>query len=306
MEHDAVMVATRRVRTAGAALVAGALLTAGCAGDPGPLDAAAATDETPASSSSAAPSPSAPPSVTPSPSSSAAPSPTPSPTAGSSPPTPAPPPEAPPDGGALHERLLPAAAFGDDATVVALTLEQLGAAGSGWGGWGGGWPGPWYGGGDRSSDRGGEVTVEPAACQAAIDALPAFDADAVTLAAQAARTPQTQTVQVLAESPDVAALQVPFDELVAACSTITSSGPWGWSTTVQVRPLDVPELGQQSGGVSVTVDATGEDSVGVLVGFVVDGSRGLLLAQSAAPDEAAPDPAAFTALLTEAAEAAAG
>ena len=302
------MAARVRVRTAGAALAVGALLTAGCAADAEPMSPAAATDETP-SSSSAAPSPT----PSPTPSSSAAPSSSP----GTASATPAPPPapsaepsaEAPPapDGDALRDRLLPAAAFGDDATVVALTREQLGAAGSGWGGWGGGWPGPWYGGdGDRPSDRGGDVTVEPAACRDAVDGLPAFDGDAGALAAQAARTPQTQTVQVLAESPDVAALRLPVDELVAACSTVTARSAWGWTTTVEVRPLEVPQLGQQSGGVQVTVDAAGEDSVRVLVGFVVDGSRGLLLAQSAAPDEAAPDPAAFAALLTEAAQAAAG
>jgi hypothetical protein len=205
----------------------------------------------------------------------------------------------------LRDRLLPPSAFGDDATVVALTLEQLGAAGSGWGGWGGGWPGPWYGGGDGSRGRADDVTVEPAACQAAIDALPDLDADATTLAAQAARTPQTQTVQVLAESPEPAALQLPVEQLVAACSTVTASSPWGWTTTVEVRPLAVPQLGQRSGGLQLTVDAAGAESVGLLVGYVVDGSRGLLLAQSAAPDEAAPDPAAFGALLAEAAEAAA-
>ena len=305
------MVARLRVRTAGAVLAAGALLTAGCAGDGDPLRPAAATDETPAPPSSAAPTavptaapstgPSSAPSATPAPEPSPAPMPAPSPT-----PSPAPAPDTAGPGD-LRDRLLPASAFGDDATVVALSLEQLGAAGAGWGGWGGGWPGPWYGGDDdRRGDRGGDVTVEPAECRAAVDALPLFDGDAVTLVAQAARTPQTQTVEVLAESPDVAALQLPVDQLAAGCSTVTATGPWGWTTTVEVRPLEVPQLGQQSGGVQVTVDAAGEESVNVLVGYVVDGSRGLLLAQSAAPDGAAPDPAAFTALLTEAAEAAAG
>ncbi len=318
------MVATRlRARTAGAVLAAGALLTAGCAGDTEPISPAAASDETPAPSSSAAPS-AAPSSTGPSPAPSATPAPEPSPTTEPAP-SPSPSPQPPPDTagpGDLGDRLLPASAFGDDATVVALSPEQLGAAGAGWGGWGGWggvWPGPWYGrdddrrgdradGGDdhRRGDRAGDVTVEPAECRPAVDALPLFEGDALTLAAQAARTPRTQTVQVLAESPDVAALQLPIDQLAADCSTVTATGPWGWRTTVEVRPLEVPQLGQRSGGVQVTVDAAGDESVGVLVGYVVDGSRGLLLAQSAAPDEAAPDPAAFAALLTEAAEAAAG
>ncbi len=321
------MVATRlRARTAGAVLAAGALLTAGCAGDTEPLSPAAASDETPAPSSSAAPSSTSPPpapSATPAPEPSPGPPPAPTTEPAPSPsPSPSPSPQPPPDTGDLRDRLLPASAFGDDATVVALSPEQLGAAGAGWGGWGGWggvWPGPWYGrdddrrgdradGGDddRRGDRAGDVTVEPAECRPAVDALPLFEDDALTLAAQAARTPRTQTVQVLAESPDVAALQLPIDQLAADCSTVTATGPWGWRTTVEVRPLEVPQLGQRSGGVQVTVDAAGEESVGVLVGYVVDGSRGLLLAQSAAPDGAAPDPAAFAALLTEAAEAAAG
>ncbi len=272
----------RRVRTVGAVLAAGALLTAGCAGtaDPGPLSPDAATDET------------------------ATPSPTPAPDAGAV--------------GDLRDRLLPASAFGEDATVVALTLEQLGTAGSswgGWGGWGGGWPGPWghghgHGHGDADADgRPDEITVEPPACQALLDTLPSLTDDEdppPALAAQAARTPQTQTVQVLTESPELAGAPIPVDQLVTDCASVTATGPWGWSTTVELSRLDVPPLGQQSAGVQVSVDWDGREEATVLVGFVVDGARGLLLAQSAAPGSAAPDPAAFAALLADAAQAAAG
>jgi hypothetical protein len=111
---------------------------------------------------------------------------------------------------------------------------------------------------------------------------------------------------VLAESPQVAALEMPVDRLLAECGTVTATGPWGWSTTVEVTPLPVPPLGQRSTGVQVTVDGAGPEPRSVLVGLVLDGSRGLLLAQSAAPDAATPDPAAFAALLAEAAATAAG
>ena len=326
------MAATRwRVRTAGAALAAGALLTAGCAGaaDPGPLGPAAATPETPAPT----PSPTEPaPSSEPSESEPSEPAPTPSPTESapsSEPSESAPAPEPGGDAGDLQDRLLPASAFGADATVVGLTPEQLGAAGAGWGGWGGGWWGPRDdrrddhdhdhgdddhdhgdndGVGDGTGDRAGAVDVQPEACGALLDSLPSLDGagDPPALAAQAARTPQTQTIQVLAESPAMAELRLPVDQLLADCATVTVTGPWNWSTTVEVARVDVPQLGQQSAGVQVSVDRAGDETHSVLIGLVLDGSRGLVLAQRAAPDAAAPDPAAFGALLAEAAEAAAG
>ncbi|SHG19663.1 hypothetical protein [Geodermatophilus nigrescens] len=302
----------RRVRAAGAALAAGALLTAGCAGvgarDPGPLAPAAATEE---------PTPSATPSATPSP--------TPSETAPAPSPTPSPSPaEEPAGGGELRDRLLPAEAFGADATVVTVTTDQLGTAGGGWGGWGGwgggwygGWYGPWHdddsdtdgdGDGDRWDEWSDAVTVEPPECAAALDALPALDGleDSLSVAAQVARTPSTQTVEAIGESPALADLQLPLDRLLADCASVTTSGPWGWSATAEVAALDAPALGEQSAAVRVTVDAEGRDPRSVLVGVVLDGTRGLLLAQSAAPDAADPDPAAFTALLTDAAGAAFG
>ncbi|MGY1696115.1 hypothetical protein ACI780_14505 [Geodermatophilus sp. SYSU D00814] len=307
----------RRVRTTGAALAAAALLTAGCAGSD-ELAPAAATDES--STPAPSPTPQTSPPATSAPGSSApgtsapgtsAPETSVPGTSGTPSATPAPPPDAG-GSGELDDRLLPASAFGEDATVVAITLDQLGA-GSGWGGWGGwgGWPGPWYDSdqdGDGDDDWAGEVTVEPAGCQAALEAMPALgdQLDGLAVASQAARTPQTQTVQVLAESPQLEGLPLPVDELLARCSSITTTGPWGGSTTVQLTRLDVPQLGDRSAGVQFTVAPAGEESHSVLVGFVVDGSRGLLLAQSAAPDAAEPDPAAFTALLGEAAEAAAG
>lgn len=292
-----------RVRAAGAALAAGALLSAGCAGvgaqDPGPLAPAAATEEP-------------------------APSPTPTPSTTPAPTTPAPDPAEEPAGGTaddLRDRLLPASAFGADATVLSVTTEQLGSVGGGWGSWGGGWWGPWHdrddddngdgdvdgdGDGDRWDEWSDAVTVEPPGCAAALDALPPLDevGDSLTLAAQVARTPSTRTVEALAESPALAGLQLPLEQLLADCASVTTTGPWGWSATVEVAALDAPPLGEQSAAVRVTVDTEGRDPHTVLVGVVLDGTRGLLLAQSAAPDAADPDPAAFTALLTDAAGAA--
>ncbi len=95
-----------RVRTAGAALPAGALLSAGCAGTSGLSPAAATGESTAPASGTASPQPEG---------------------------TPA----GPAASGDLRSRLLPAPAFGDDATVVEVAPDQMGAAGAGLGGWGG-------------------------------------------------------------------------------------------------------------------------------------------------------------------------
>ncbi|SDD24816.1 hypothetical protein SAMN05660690_3776 [Geodermatophilus telluris] len=198
---------------------------------------------------------------------------------------------------ALRDRLLPAAAFGADATVVGLTLEQ---AGTGLAGLAGDW---WDG------DT-GAPTVEPALCGSALGAVAGAagspDAESPVLVAQAALGPQARTVEVLAESPALAGVQLPVDRLLAACATVTVTAPGGETATVGLSPLDAPELGDAGAALRVTVDRAGQATATALVGIVVDGGRGLLLAQTAAPGAAEPDPGAFTALLGDAAEAAAG
>ncbi len=206
--------------------------------------------------------------------------------------------EAPATGADLRERLLPAAAFGEDATVVSLGLEQLGS-------------------GLAAMLPGGMpegVTVEPPLCGAALSALPGAGEDAGTgagsgdgstpaLAAQVAVGPQGGAVQVLAESPRIEGARLPVEQLLAACPTVTIRGADGAETTVDLAELPVPDLGDASAGLQVTVTSGGQ-AVSGLVGVVVDGPRGLLLAQGGGTG--APDPGAFTALLTEASETAAG
>ncbi|MEX5720250.1 hypothetical protein [Geodermatophilus maliterrae] len=200
----------------------------------------------------------------------------------------------------LREALLPASAFGADATVVGLTLEQMGAGGLP------DWSGDW------STGLPDDVTVDPPLCGAALGALSGLPGGAEAggtapvLAAQAALGDRLRTVQVLAESPELEGLQLPVDQLLAACSSVTVSGPQGERTTVDLVELDVAQLGDRSAALQVTVSRGNEEAVTALVGVVVTGDRGLLLAQTAAPDGPAPDAAAFTALLGDAAEAAAG
>ena len=188
----------------------------------------------------------------------------------------------------LGDALLPAAAFGADATVVGLSLEQLGAL----------------------PDLAGlpeGTTVEPPLCGAALAVLPSAGShertgDLPTVVAQGAFTGTVRTLQVLADGPELAGLQLPVDQLLAGCSTVTVTGADGAATTVELAGLDVPELGETSVGLQVTV-TSGGTTMPALVGVVADGSRALLLAQLGDAG-AAPDVTAFTGLLTDAAEAA--
>jgi len=186
----------------------------------------------------------------------------------------------------LGDALLPAAAFGDDATVVGLSLEQLGAL-------------P-----DLAGLPDG-ATVQPALCGTALtlaSTLTGSGDDLPTLVAQGAFTTAVRTLEVLADGPALDGLDLPVDQLLATCSTVTVTAADGTATTVALTALDVPDLGDTATGLQVTVTHPA-GSVSALVGVVGAGSRALLLAQSGAAG-AAPDQAGFTALLTQAADAA--
>ncbi|MGY1832749.1 hypothetical protein ACI8AA_20250 [Geodermatophilus sp. SYSU D01180] len=280
-------------RTACAAvLAAGAALLAACgeggeeAAGPGDVSPAAATEEAPA--------------------------PTPSPAPAEDPGTPAETPAA----GDLGDRLLPAEAFGPDASVVRLDDPDHDGDDDWWhGGWHGGWGGwGWGWGGWHDHDDDGEhdglpdgVSVEPAACADVLEALPepAEDAADPVVAAQAARSGDVHTYQVVAESPELAGLTLPVDQLLGACSSVTVTAPFGWDATAQLAPLDLPAVGGGSAGLQVTVEGWG-DTVTMLVGVAVEGSRGLFLTQTAGPGDPAPDAAAFAGLFGDAGAAAFG
>lgn len=186
----------------------------------------------------------------------------------------------------LSDALLPAAAFGDDATVVGLSLEQLGAL-------------P-----DLAGLPDG-ATVQPALCGTALtlaSTLTGSGDDLPTLVAQGAFTKDVRTLEVLADGPALDGLDLPVDQLLATCSTVTVTAADGTATTVSLSTLDVPDLGDTATGLQVTVTHPG-GTVSALVGVVGEGSRALLLAQTGAAG-AAPDQAGFTGLLTRAADAA--
>ncbi|GAA4734126.1 hypothetical protein GCM10023328_12330 [Modestobacter marinus] len=223
----------------------------------------------------------------------------------------------------LAAALLPESAFGADATVHQLPSEWMGpwAGPWSWGdhdswaghrGWGGhhGWGGHWWADDDATEDDGTEddgtatePAVEPAACADALAALPALeDEEMPAVAAQVAATDQLRTFQVVAEGPAVEGVQLPVDELVAACADASVDAPWGMGMSFDVSALDVPERGDSAAGLAVTMTHPA-GTVPMLVGVVTDGPRAVMLSQTG-DDGAALDQAAFADLLTQAADAA--
>ena len=186
----------------------------------------------------------------------------------------------------LAEALLPATAFGDDATVLGLSLEQLG----------------------QLPDLAGlpaGASIEPALCGTALTMITKVAGsgdDLPTLVAEGAFTDDARTLEVLADGPALDGLELPVDQLLDTCPTVTVTAPDGTATTVALAALDVPALGDAAAGLQVTV--TGPEATrSALVGVVCQGSRAVLVVQSGAAG-AAPDAAAFGTLLTRAADAA--
>ncbi|MCZ2816279.1 hypothetical protein [Modestobacter sp. VKM Ac-2984] len=223
----------------------------------------------------------------------------------------------------LAGALLPESAFGPDAMVHQLPSEWIGpwsgwwAGEESWGdhhgwaghrGWGdhGGWGGHhWWTGEDGTDEDGtaAEPSVEPAACADALAALPTReDEEMPAVAAQVAATDQVRTFQVVAEGPAVEDLELPVDQLVEACAEATVDAPWGMEVGFGVSALDVPDRGDSAAGLAVTMTHPA-GTVSMLVGVVTDGPRAVMLSQTGT-DDAALDQAAFTALLTQAADTA--
>jgi hypothetical protein len=190
----------------------------------------------------------------------------------------------------LTPGLLPADAFGAGATVTSITAQQLQQGSA---------AGPMAGGALKGA------TITPEACAAAVKSTQPPAGDLPGLAAQAATDPSTgtATVEVLAEGDGVTDAVSQVADQIAACPQATITSPQ-FTATITFEPLDVPDLGDGSAGISFTTTAqtAGGQQVTVpaLVGLVADGDR--LLALTTVSQQAAPDPAAFTALLQKAYE----
>jgi hypothetical protein len=188
-------------------------------------------------------------------------------------------------GSKLTKGLLPAEAFGSQATVIGLTLEQLKQSTSGLGGSAAG------------------IQVDPPSCAAAVQGA-APDVDKVDdLAAQSAVSSTGATVEALMTGGPAKGAVDTLRGSVAACPQATVTTPQAGKVTLTFQTVQVKDLGDASAAVQLTTAVTKPDgttaSVPALIGAVEDHDR-LLLLLTAGTHGAAPDQAAFTALLEKA------
>jgi len=195
----------------------------------------------------------------------------------------------------LASGLLPADAFGADASVVAISPEQLA-----------------QGAGLAASNAEGLV-ITPEECAVAVEGTqPDFD-DVDDIAAQSATTGSGTTVEVLVRGGPTTDTVGQLEESAARCPQAQVSSPDIGQATITFEPLEVDDLGDGAALLRYTTAVSLPDgtqaTVPALIGAVQDGDRVLILmnletAALAGGGAAAPaDPAAFADLLAQAYEA---
>jgi hypothetical protein len=121
--------------------------------------------------------------------------------------------------------------------------------------------------------------------------------------AQSATGPDGITVEVLAESEQVADAAPRLDELVEQCPQVTVEVPDGTSVTIEFAAFEVPELGDASDGLRFTTAVSAPDGTQVtvpsLLAVASEGQR-LVFLQRTSADSAPLDEAAFTDLFEQA------
>lgn len=150
------------------------------------------------------------------------------------------------------------------------------------------------------------ATVTPAECTEGLGKLQPDVADVGAVAAQTAETPRTLTVQMLLEDETIeAGSAADFEDFFARCShmDLTVAGASG---SLDLRPAEVPDVGEVSQGVAftVTVSVPGgpSETISALMAVAVEDQRMVFL-QQLAPDGAPLDEAAFGDLFEQAYEA---
>jgi hypothetical protein len=193
--------------------------------------------------------------------------------------------------------LLKADSFGPDATVAALSLEQLRA-------------------GTGLAALGKDMTITPASCATAVQRtqpdLDAYD-DVVGVSAT---TGPSATVEILLRGGPTEGAMDQMAQAVQRCPHAQVTSPKLGTVTVDFESLPVADLGDGAAAMRYTTSVTTPDgghvTVPVLVGAVEDGDRlvvlisladprgGAAAGAAATPAPAALDPAAFTDLLRQA------
>lgn len=204
----------------------------------------------------------------------------------------------------LSKGLLSPSAFGSQANVVTLTLQQFQQATQG-----------------KLSQAAG-LKVDPPQCADALKSTHPDTSKIKDLVAEAATTQSGDqgmvTVEAIATGDLVDGSIGKLDDAVQKCPKVTVSSPQIGQATVEFTKLDVSRIGDKAAAVQVTTTITppGHSAVTVpaLIGAAQDGNRLVLLinavannpnaaAQSsgaAQPTPAPPDTAAFTSLLQKA------
>jgi hypothetical protein len=201
----------------------------------------------------------------------------------------------------LSKGLLPAAAFGGNATVASMTVEQFQQQTSG------------------QLGTATDLQVQPPQCR---DALKSTQIDAGQIKELVAQTATTEgasgqasvTVEAIATGDATTGAVDELKSTLANCSKVTATSAQLGQVSVQFSAVDVSGVGTQAAAVSYTTTITPPGrapvSVPVLLGEVKDGTRLVLLLTananganvngSGGPAPAAPDPSAFTALFKKA------
>ena len=188
-------------------------------------------------------------------------------------------------GGGLAEGLLPAEAFGEDATVIPLTQQQL----------------------EQSAGLAADpdsLDISPESCADAVSSTQPQIDDYEDVAAQSVTVGATTTVEVLLQGEATEGAVDQLAEAAAGCPEAQISSPELGEATLQFEALDAPDLGDGVAVVRYTTTLTQggqEVSVPALVGLAQDGDRVITLL-TIATDGSSADAAGFTALLEQAFE----
>jgi len=185
----------------------------------------------------------------------------------------------------LAAGLLPADAFGEQATVVPLSREQLRRSAG------------------LAADP-ADLQVSPKSCTEVLSSTqPPID-DYEDAAAQSATVGATTTVEVLLQGDVTSEAVETLVRAVERCPEAQISSPELGEATLRFETLDAPDVGDAVAAVRYTTTLTQggqEVSVPALVGLVQDGDR-LITLLTIATDGSSPDASAFASLLEQAFE----
>jgi hypothetical protein len=193
--------------------------------------------------------------------------------------------EPPEESSRLTAGLLPAEAFGEEATVIPLSREQLRQSAG------------------LAADP-ADLDVSPEACTEVLSRTQPPVDDYEDVAAQGATVGATTTVEVLLEGEVTTGVVPTLAEAVESCPEATVRSPELGEATLTFENLDAPAIGDAVAAVRYTTTLTQggqEVSVPALIGLVQDGDR-LITLLTIATDGSRPDAAAFTSLLEQAFE----